>query len=397
MAERIGEVRPRRTAMTALAVAGAIGLAAASGFGYSRFCGSWTGSGSVAPYWVNPNFRDASAGTPTQQENQMIAAGNEWNTRGNARFSYEYRGRTTNTTMMPADGVSEIFTREEANGSALAVTMCDGTSVSAGADVLFYDLGWTWRINGQDLDIRTVALHEMGHLLGLGHTSQANQVMLPNYHGVDRDLGADDIAGIQAIYGAKVIPDVQIVLPPIGPVRGGTQVRVLGVNFGPGAQVTFDGAPASVISRTGTTEILVLSPPGSAIGRQADVTVTQQDGSDTILAAFTYQENPISLEWTGTPAAGQEITLTVYGPPDRRVGLVVAAPGNLERGGFTWCFGPPFAVRVKPRDLSTGPLGAASVTWTVAGEVGRRYHAQAALLTEFGPVQVNCTAIDVVP
>jgi len=387
----------RRTFAFAGALAALLGLAAATGYGYTRFCGSWVGVGSIAPYWVNPNFRDASAGTPMQQVNQMLAAGNEWNTRGGARFTYEYRGQTAGNALAPGDGRSEIFSLEQANGAALAVTVCDGTSVSAGADVLFYDQGWTWRIDGQDLDIRTVALHEMGHLLGLGHTSVTNQVMLPNYRGVDRDLGADDIAGIQAIYGPKLIPDVQIVLPPVGPVRGGTQVRVLGVNFGPGAQVTFDGIPASVVSRTGMTEIVAITPPGSEVGRFADVTVTQQDGSDTLTAGYEYQENPTSLEWTGTPGVGQPITITVYGPPNLRAGLVVGAPGFLERGGYTWCFGPPFALKVTPRNLNTGPRGEASVTWTVVGEVGQRFHAQAALLSDVGPVQVNCTGIDVVP
>ncbi len=392
-----GRKAVRRGPAVALASLAALGLLSASGLAFTRFCGDWVGAGSVAPYWVNPNFRDASAGTQQQQINQVRAAGEEWATRGLARFSFDYRGRTGGETVAPGDGRSEIFSLEQSSGAALAVTVCDAMSVSNGADIVFFDAGIQWTINGSDPDIRTVALHEMGHLLGLGHTSVAGQVMLPNYHGVDRDLGEDDIAGVQAIYGRKLIPDVRGILPPFGPVRGGTEVRLVGLNFGPGMQVAFDGVPAPVVRRNGQTEIYVLAPPGAAIGLVADVLVRQQDGSDTLPMAYTYQENPISLEWTGTPAVGLPITLTVYGPPDRRTGLVVAAPGNIERAGYTWCFGPPFALRMKPRDLNTGPRGEATVEWVVTGEVGQRYHAQAAILTPEGPIQVNCTGIDVVP
>lgn len=53
-----------------------------------------------------------------------------------------------------------------------------------------------------DFDTFTVLLHELGHSLGLGHSSDSNAVMFASYSGARRTLSADDIAGIQAIYGA---------------------------------------------------------------------------------------------------------------------------------------------------------------------------------------------------
>jgi predicted Zn-dependent protease len=63
----------------------------------------------------------------------------------------------------------------------------------------------TWN-NGYTYDLQTVALHEIGHALGLGHSTVSSAVMWPCYNGVKRSLTADDIAGVQAIYGARA-PD----------------------------------------------------------------------------------------------------------------------------------------------------------------------------------------------
>jgi hypothetical protein len=58
-------------------------------------------------------------------------------------------------------------------------------------------------------DFYTVVLHEMGHSLGLDHSSDPSSVMaLYSAHGALRTLTADDIAGIQAIYGPRQAPVV---------------------------------------------------------------------------------------------------------------------------------------------------------------------------------------------
>lgn len=61
---------------------------------------------------------------------------------------------------------------------------------------------WFWRRR----DLETVGVHEIGHALGLGHSSVEGAVMWPSYEGERRSLHADDIAGIQAIYGAPTVP-----------------------------------------------------------------------------------------------------------------------------------------------------------------------------------------------
>jgi hypothetical protein len=59
---------------------------------------------------------------------------------------------------------------------------------------------------GATYDLFTVAAHEFGHALGLYHSSTVAAVMYANYTGQKSNLNSDDVAGIQAIYGART-PD----------------------------------------------------------------------------------------------------------------------------------------------------------------------------------------------
>ncbi len=84
-----------------------------------------------------------------------------------------------------------------------------------------------------DVDLTTVALHELGHALGLGHTTDPNAVMFAEYSG-KRTLTPDDIAGIQALYGPPGPNEGQSAtpLPPTG-ITATTTVDVK-VRTGPG-------------------------------------------------------------------------------------------------------------------------------------------------------------------
>ncbi len=68
-------------------------------------------------------------------------------------------------------------------------------------DPLTAGSGGSLTYQGFSTTLYQTALHELGHALGLAHSTDASAVMYPTLGTADPDLDANDIAGIQALYG----------------------------------------------------------------------------------------------------------------------------------------------------------------------------------------------------
>jgi hypothetical protein len=68
---------------------------------------------------------------------------------------------------------------------------------------MHFDEAESWTLNGADFDTETVALHEIGHLIGLNHSTVPGSVMFASYGGQRRALTQDDIDGARAMYGRR--------------------------------------------------------------------------------------------------------------------------------------------------------------------------------------------------
>ncbi|KAM6173910.1 macrophage metalloelastase-like [Erethizon dorsatum] len=78
-----------------------------------------------------------------------------------------------------------------------------GPGSGRGGDAHF-DEAETWSTNFKGKNLFLVAVHELGHSLGLDHSSDRKAIMFPNYGYLDPNtfhLSADDIRGIQSLYG----------------------------------------------------------------------------------------------------------------------------------------------------------------------------------------------------
>ncbi|KAG9465722.1 hypothetical protein GDO78_017846 [Eleutherodactylus coqui] len=114
-------------------------------------------------------------------------------------------------------------------GGTLGHAFFPGIGASAGATHMDADESWTYN-EATGTDLFAVAVHEFGHSLGLTHSSAENSIMKPYYQGTvgkhqNYRLPPDDVEGIQALYGRKIVhpaekappAPTQRFVPPRGP------------------------------------------------------------------------------------------------------------------------------------------------------------------------------------
>ena len=241
-------------------------------------------------------------------------------------------GDGTNNAFDGVDGVlAHAFFPPPANSGSIA------------GDIHFDD-DETWTLaerplfSGQPMDLVTVAAHEIGHALGLGHSNVNCALMNPFYEGSHRYLAQDDIDGIRSLYGTR---------SPIRSLNAGCSGGTYFVNNLPtGATVTWQSSNTAIatvatvnnegiVTWTGTSDgqVTVTATINLPCGINVTETTSRHFGKPIIWSGF--------YTWTNYP----------YGSP---MGLVESISGLN-----TVCY------TVRPTVMTTimDIRGASSVVW----------------------------------
>ena len=210
---------------------------------------------------------------------------------------------------------------------------------------IFINTTEPWQVGG-NYDIETVALHEIGHALGMDHSSLMNAVMYAYYNGVKGSLTPDDSAGIQSIYG-PVQPDAYN--------SGGASDHSIGTALNLSQWINSSAwviAPNINITGSNGSEWFYVAAPSNSSG---NVTITFQSyGLSSLSPAFTLYNSTgkyIANSFTQAPFSFGGLASQTFSGATPGTGIYIQVSGTDIQGDQSDGLG---ALEV---NFGTSPLG----------------------------------------
>lgn len=186
------------------------------------------------PYYVNPSNQDVSNAAALAA---FRWAADQWSAQTNANVRFVYMG-LTNVTAGTKNGINEFaFNHSASSVIGRTARWWNGAGTLIETDLILYDASWNLFAGYSGCSsgyyIEEIAIHELGHALGLNHsdvsgaTMKAGASKCATWKG---SLHSDDITAVETIYGLLEPPPDPDPTPepdPDDPPPTGLQAQVL--------------------------------------------------------------------------------------------------------------------------------------------------------------------------
>ena len=188
-----------------------VGLSVFAVMASAPLASAWEPIASSRPVWDGPApYQINAAGSvdlgAAVSEAEVRRGMDDWTTPACSALSTSYGG-TTSRQPGTYEGESVIGWIESGwrhSSSAIGVTGTRYTSSTIGeADMEMNGQDFQWTTDpgsGSRVNVYSIALHEGGHYIGLGHSSDSSASMYFAYSGGISNMGSDDEAGVCALY-----------------------------------------------------------------------------------------------------------------------------------------------------------------------------------------------------
>ena len=274
----------RRLLVGALCTLGFAGALTTGALAYTSYTSArWPNA--RATFYLNANSAgDLSASSAA---NAIQTAMDVWNQQSGSAMRFYYGG-TTSANQLANDGVNALFFRPGSSSIGTNYTWWDGSNRLVDSDIVFWDdytffAGTSGCTSGHYLE--DVAAHELGHAMGLDHSSDLDATMYPSLPWCSqafRTLAADDIAGARALYpGGASSP------PPPSSSNAAPSVSIStpasGQSFAEGVSVSFTGSVWDTEDGN-ITPSMQWTDNGTSIGAGGSFSRVLTAGTHTIVA-----------------------------------------------------------------------------------------------------------------